>query len=587
MCPFRRKTPAGVYPSLRLFITVTITLIVALILVISMGFYYARTSSILKESSRNSIIQELDQVNETLMDQVDAIDAIIPLFMSNELIQQCLEPGVSGASDRISVERQMSYVYNSSPLSEKNFTDSIFLIRTDGTIFHSYTSGAVENISSRGLLLKEAVDERNTQLMCRTLPGQDESLFFARNLYSSSTGNRLGTVILNINASKWIRYCARNLDPAWFITLFNPEIRLHSDTEASSAALTELYQYLSPQSTSISFQEMKLDQEEHFVAAQSIRKLGLVTAVAAPKNLLLRDLNRTLKSYLIVMLAILAAALAAAVIISRIVTRPVEAMIGQINAIAQGNLRSMPATGVFREFRVWADAFNRMLKQLDTYYQDSYQQKLLLKNAEIRALQSQMDPHFLFNVLNTIAWKAQITDQEEIYDMVISLGSLMKMNAFSRDHTFLPLEKEMEYVRLYVYLQQMRFEDKISCDIRIPEDVLACQIPCFSIQPLVENAIVHGLEPKQGKGRLIIQVIRGDHGLIEICIIDNGVGFETVPDISSIVSSGTDSHTHIGLKNLNKRLELLYGASAGIRITSLPGKCTTVSFTIPGKETGL
>ena len=76
----------------------------------------------------------------------------------------------------------------------------------------------------------------------------------------------------------------------------------------------------------------------------------------------------------------------------------------------------------YREFQVWAQSFNQMLLQLDTYYRDIYQQKLLIKNAEIRALQSQMDPHFLFNVLNTIAWKAQMIDNEEIYEMVISPG---------------------------------------------------------------------------------------------------------------------------------------------------------------------
>lgn len=160
----------------------------------------------------------------------------------------------------------------------------------------------------------------------------------------------------------------------------------------------------------------------------------------------------------------------------------------------------------------------------------------------------------------------------------------MKMNTLSRNHNFTSISKEMEYVRLYVYLQQMRFEDKISCDIQIPEQALSCRIPCLSIQPLVENAIVHGLEPKKGKGHLIIQIIEGDDQMLEICIIDDGIGFEVIPDIQSIRHSEKDSHTHIGMKNLDKRLKLLYGSDSGIKITSLPNKCTTVSFHIPRKE---
>ncbi|MFR7953186.1 MAG: sensor histidine kinase [Ruminococcus sp.] len=100
----------------------------------------------------------------------------------------------------------------------------------------------------------------------------------------------------------------------------------------------------------------------------------------------------------------------------------------------------------------------------------------------------------------------------------------------------------------------------------------------------MENAIVHGLEPKKGKGHLIIQIIEGDDQMLEICIIDDGIGFEVIPDIQSIRHSEKDSHTHIGMKNLDKRLKLLYGSDSGIKITSLPNKCTTVSFHIPRKE---
>lgn len=114
---------------------------------------------------------------------------------------------------------------------------------------------------------------------------------------------------------------------------------------------------------------------------------------------------------------------------------------------------------MYREFQIWADAFNQMLKQLDIYYNDNFQKQLLLKSSEIRALQSQMNPHFLFNVLNTVAWKAQMSDNEEIYQMIISLGEFLKINTLSREKDYVRLAQEIEYVKFYVYLQQMRFED--------------------------------------------------------------------------------------------------------------------------------
>ena len=205
---------------------------------------------------------------------------------------------------------------------------------------------------------------------------------------------------------------------------------------------------------------------------------------------------------------------------------------------------------------------------------------MLLKNAEIRALQSQMDPHFLFNVLNTIAWKAQMSDNEEIYDMIISLGELLRINTLSKESAYTQLEQEMKYVKFYIYLQQMRFEDKISFDIQVPDSLMKCMIPGFCIQPLVENAIIHGLEPKKGNGKLSINIIETER-YMEISINDNGIGFETVPDIRRIASKNDGSHTHIGLKNLDKRLELLYGEEARLHILSTPNVCTSISFRIP------
>lgn len=105
----------------------------------------------------------------------------------------------------------------------------------------------------------------------------------------------------------------------------------------------------------------------------------------------------------------------------------------------------------------------------------------------------------------------------------------------------------------------------------------------------MENAIIHGLEPKKGKGKLIIQIVpltAGDspEPEMEIAIIDNGIGFTRIPDIRTISSSAEDSHTHIGLKNLDKRLELLFGENARIKIESVPNLCTTISFRLPRME---
>lgn len=576
--------------SLRTFITITIALIVSIVLFFSTFFYYNRTSSILRNSSQESIIRQLNQVNVRITDQIDSIDSVIPLFMSNNMIRNTLEapqPAKTAENNRFQIERQMSYIYHSTPLSGKNFTNSIYVICDDDTMFHTYTSSNLDSVSPKSAELTSFIDKKTPRLFCFTLPSDEDSLYFCRNLFHTSTGKHMGFVVLDIDTDKWMEYCGKGLDPSWFISVFNEELHILSNPELQQEE-RDMEACLETPDQNISFQEMNLNGASYYVAAQTVNEIGFTSAVAAPKDLLLKDLNDTLKSYLLLLGATIFIALLAAIVLSQAVTRPIERMVLHINEISQGKQASLPPTKMYREFEIWTNAFNDMLKKLDAYYTDNFQKQLLLKNAEIQALQSQMDPHFLFNVLNTIAWKAQMLGSEEIYQMVISMGELLKMNTLSKERAFVPLEQEMQYVRFYIYLQQTRFEDKISCSIQIPPQLLQCQIPCFCIQPLVENAIVHGLEPKKGKGTLAIQVFEKEEKQMEICIIDNGVGFTEIPDVRSIASSAEDTHTHIGLKNLDKRLELLFGASARLRVESTPNVCTSISFTIPiAKEEAL
>lgn len=580
--------------SLRSFITVTVSLIVTIVLLCSAYFFYHKTARILHEHSRESITSQLNQINNLISEQIESIDSIIPLFMSNQLILDALESKTAPESKRFQIERQMSYLYTSTSLSSKNYTDSIYLLCDNSACFHTYTSGTLENVSLRCQQLMEQIDNTEPRLMCFALPDVSDQIFFARNLFSSSTGNHLGIMAIAVNSAKLLSYCTKSINPDWFVTLYNSDFALLSDSN-KTIPHQELMEYLNPTATktllaeyTASFQELLLDGEIYYVATCNLSEWNMTSSAAAPKAPLLEDLEHTLKSYLFLLLLIIFTALIVAIAISQAVTRPIAVMLEHINKISSGFQNELPPMQLYQEFSLWADAFNDMLKKLDASYHDNFQKQLLLKNAEIQALQSQMNPHFVFNILNTIAWKAQMVDNEEIYQMVISLGELMRMDILSKEHSIITLEQEMQYVKLYIYLQQMRFEDKISCSIQIAPELLQMQIPCLCIQPLAENAMIHGLEPKKGKGRLVIQVLETDAHALEINVIDDGVGFCQKPH--AVLDQSQDSidhadfsisHTHIGLKNLDKRLRLLFGESARLRIQSIPNTCTSVSFTIP------
>lgn len=588
---YRKKARQSTHKiiSLRMFITIAICLTVTAILAFSGLFYYSRTARILMENYERSLTSQLSQVNQKISDQIAAVDSVAPLFLSDTRLLSILESSDSshvGYDTKLAIERQMSSMYHRTAISAHNFTDSIFIISKDGFLFHIYTSGSFDPYEEQNEILLDRLDKTRPSLMCRMLPSDENSIYFIRNLFNGNSGHYMGTFFIKINRKKWMQYCVEGLDPSWFISLYNDEMTLVSNDALKEECLELAARSAAYSSLPSSFHEEVLGGESYFAASERLSGLGLTSAVIAPKDLLLKDLNRTLETYLLFLVFTVLIALAIAVIISQMITAPIRRMIYHINRISAGTSSRLPPMKMYDEFRVWADSFNQMLEQLDTYYTDNFQKQLLLKNAEIRALQSQMNPHFLFNVLNTIAWKAQIINNEEIYQMVISLGELLKANTLSEETDFIELEKEMDYVKFYIYLQQCRFEDRIDCVIRIPDGLMKCMVPCFCIQPLVENAIVHGLEPKKGKGKLIIQIVSPAPGdclepEMEIAIIDNGVGFTEIPDIRAISSSAEDSHTHIGLRNLDKRLELLFGENARIKIESVPNLCTTVSFRLP------
>jgi sensor histidine kinase YesM len=211
-----------------------------------------------------------------------------------------------------------------------------------------------------------------------------------------------------------------------------------------------------------------------------------------------------------------------------------------------------------------------------------HRQRMLLKEAEIKALQAQINPHFLFNVLNTLAWKAEIEGNSEIYQMALSLGELLRANILSIDKDLVTLQEELEYSRYYVYLQQQRFGDKFTMEVENEGVAADFLLPRFSIQPLVENAILHGFEPKPDDGQkslLTIKIAPADGG-INVAVRDNGVGFPADFEIERIVPSGRGTHTHIGLRNLRERLILLGGKKSRLSIKR-EGNDTVVSFWLP------
>ncbi len=204
-------------------------------------------------------------------------------------------------------------------------------------------------------------------------------------------------------------------------------------------------------------------------------------------------------------------------------------------------------------------------------------QAQLVCRAELDALRAQINPHFLFNTLNTIIMFSR-TKPETARDLLIRLAAFFRY-AFKRTGHFSTLKEELECVETYVVLEKARFNEKLNVAKEIDQDLLNCQVPVLSLQPLVENAIKHGIMPKMGSGEVRIRVSRsGSDMLVEI--IDDGVGIPT-DVLPQVFRPGFGSGSGVGLSNVTERLKSLYGADHGLKLESQVGQGTAVSFYVP------
>lgn len=237
--------------------------------------------------------------------------------------------------------------------------------------------------------------------------------------------------------------------------------------------------------------------------------------------------------------------------------------------------------------------FNNMAKEIDHLVTWIYREQITRKEAELKALQSQINPHFLFNTLESINWMAQLNNVPEISSTVSDLSTLLEAS-IGRDDRLITIEEEFMYIDKYIALLKRRFEDRITLNKEVDPKVLYIKIPRLLIQPLIENAVYHGVENSRGKGIITLTAsIREDLMIIEV--IDNGNGISTDELVKLNKGLEMDNDTYfkslsnkknksIGIDNVNRRIKLFYGEKYGINLESKLNIYTKVSVTLPAQS---
>lgn len=270
-------------------------------------------------------------------------------------------------------------------------------------------------------------------------------------------------------------------------------------------------------------------------------------------------------------------------LVSSSIVNPIKKLTQTMKSVRQGNLKVRFDYPANDEIGVMGGNFNYMLERIESLLEELLEEQAKEKDAEYQALQAQINPHFLYNTFNTIRWMAIIQKADNIREMVEALGRLIRNTTRKMDQ-FITIEEEIKNLEDYIYIQKIRYKDKFEVMFDVDNRILQYRCIKFILQPLVENAIFHGIEPKDSHGFIMVTA-RLKEKDIEFFVKDNGVGM-TKTQIDNVMS-GTkkrDGFNAIGIKNINDRVKIAYGDKYGIKIESEPGCYTSIVLTIPVKD---
>lgn len=326
----------------------------------------------------------------------------------------------------------------------------------------------------------------------------------------------------------------------------------------------------------------------YYIVTKKIHPLNLTAITMISNDLLTSDLRKITDLILILCALNIPLYLIIANFLYGNIARPINYLIEKMHLFEQGKLDKVKDPKRNDEIGYLFQAFIKMTNNINTLIKDVYTKELARKDAEIAALQEQINPHFLYNTLESINWRAQLAGETDIALMIQALSKLMDAGINRGDEKYVTIEQEVVYMDQYMFLVQKRYENRIEFIKEIDDNAKTMMVPKLIIQPIIENAVKHGIEPV-GEGKICLKAYLEEDVLV-IDIEDNGEGMLS-PKIKQIerlflkeknlASVNQERSRSIGLQNVARRLYLIYDNEAEIIVQSFSGKGTKITIKIP------
>lgn len=402
------------------------------------------------------------------------------------------------------------------------------------------------------------------------------------------TGETIGSLIMYIRESA-LYEIYRKIIPDWgysFILANNEYIVSHPDKNKTGSYIFDTAAFDSQKP--FDYKTVNYNQTRTIIAihrlTSRLENLGLqwkIISVISEKKLfgIISAINGIVLNIEIIMSIIV---ILLAMYISFNITHPLAKLKGKLDLIGKGKPSLLFSKGSNDEIEALEQSFNNMVLRIQELIQKNNLEKEKQRELELTALQAQINPHFVYNTLDAIGWIAKLKKQTDIERMVMALATFFRISLHKGDK-FITVEEEIQLVESFVIIEQLRFPDKVAIAYDIPEDIKHCLILKIILQPLVENAIKHGISNKEGEGHILITGRRVGHDL-KLEVKDDGVGFDWDATDAKTAYKNIQQSGY-GLRNVDERIKLEYGPDYGLVFHSEKNQGSTVTVTVKIRET--
>lgn len=258
------------------------------------------------------------------------------------------------------------------------------------------------------------------------------------------------------------------------------------------------------------------------------------------------------------------------------IIQPVNIMLDKVKKVGRGKFDMIPIEAEIEEIEELDEGINKMARKISALLENVRQEKEMQHLTELQLIQAQVNPHFLYNTLDTIVWLIEGGMTDDAVEMISSL-SIFFRTSLSKGNDIIPLSEEERHTLSYLEIQQYRYRDILEFEINIPKELSGVPVPKLSIQPLAENALYHGIKNRRGKGKILIEG-REEEDVLVLTVSDNGQGMtpERLHEVQEAIRTG--ERAGFGLAAVAERIALYYGPGYGMKIFSEEGKGTTVEI---------